>query len=147
MEKFENFPCIKKFYNSTIGEYYDIENKNFHWPYISHGLSNQKTAYSIIIIIEKCKQESLDEALGKGKYKCKSDEEIKNLFLDGHNAIHYFLDQDVDVLNYQEPDKKYIYNTENSWDINNFSINHVNIDLIIIFTHDGIVFGNTKVTR
>ena len=92
-------------------------------------------------------RQSLDEALGKGKYKCKSDEEIKNLFLDGHNAIHYFLDQDVDVLNYHEPNKKYIYNTENSLDINNFSINHVNIDLIIIFTHDGIVFGNTKVTR
>ena len=76
----------------------------------------------------------MDEALGKGKYKCKSDEEIKNLFLDGHNAIHYFLDQDVDVLNYHEPNKKYIYSTENSLDINNFSINHVNIDLIIIFT-------------
>ena len=101
-----------------------------------------RTAYSIFI--EKCSQDTLDEIFGKGIYKCKNDDEIK-LVSDGHHAFHMnFINQDVDVLDYKEPNKKYIYNVENAIDKDNYSINHINLDPVLITTHDGIAYDKSR---
>ena len=142
-ENYKNFACIKKFYDSKIGKYFIIGDNNFRWPNISFGLANpNRTFYSIII--EGCSQDILDEIFEKGKYKCKNKEE-RNIISDGHHAFHFnFINQDVDVLNYKEPNKKYIYSVENSIDKDNYSVNHINLDPVLLTTHDGIVFDNSK---
>ena len=142
-KRFENYGCIKKFFDSKTGKYYGINEDNFRWPNISLGLANPKgTIYSIII--EKCNQETLDEVFGEEKYKCKSDEEMKSI-LNGYHAFHLnFINQDIDVLNYKEPNKKYIYRIENLIDQDNYSVNHINLDPALVITHDGIALKNSK---
>ena len=142
-ENFQNFACIQKFYDSETHRYYSINEGKFHWPNISFGLANpNRTAYSIFI--EKCSQDTLDEIFGKERFKCKNDEEIKSIS-DGHHAFHMnFINQDVDVLDYKEPKKKYIYSVENAIDKDNYSVNHINLDPVLITTHDGIAFDKSR---
>jgi len=142
-DNFENFACVQKFYDSKTQTYYPIGEGKFHWPNVSFGLANpNRTAYSIFI--EKCSQDTLDEIFGKGIYKCKNDDEIK-LVSDGHHAFHMnFINQDVDVLDYKEPNKKYIYNVENAIDKDNYSINHINLAPVLITTHDGIAYDKSR---
>ena len=142
-EYFQNYACINKFYDSKTGKYYNIGEGKFHWPNISFGLANpNRTYYSIIV--EKCSQNELDEIFEKGKYKCKSDEQMKKT-IDGYHAFHMnFVNHDVDVLDYKEPNKKYFYNVENAIDMDNYSINHINFNPILISTHDGIAFDESR---
>ena len=142
-ENFKNFACINKFYNSQLGQYFNIGDKNFRWPNISFGLANpNRTYYSILV--EGCSQNVLDEIFEKGKYKCKNNDDRK-IILDGHHAFHFnFVNQDVDVLDYKEPNKKYIYTVENAIDKDNYSVNHLNLDPVLLTTHDGLAFDTTK---
>ena len=142
-ENFHNFACIKKFYDYKTGKYYNIGEGNFHWPNISFGLANpNRTYYSILI--EKCSQDELDEIFEKGKFKCNNDEQ-RNSIIDGHHAFHMnFVNQDVDVLNYKEPNKKYFYSVENAIDTDNYSVNHINLNPVLITTHDGIAFDKSR---
>ena len=141
--RFENFACIKKFYDSKLGKYYNINDINFRWPNISLGLANPNgTFYSILI--DKCSQETLDVVFKTGKYICKNDEQRKYL-LKGYNAFHLnFINQDIDVLNYNEPNIKYIYRIENLIDQDNYSVNNINLDPVLITTHDNIIIKNSK---
>ena len=139
----KNFACIKKFYDSKARKYYLIGENNFRWPNISYGLANPKRTY-YSILIEGCSQDTLDEISIDIKNKCKDKEQRYNLF-DGHHAFHFnFINHDVDVLNYKEPNKKYINSVETAIDKDNYSTNHINLDPILITTHDGIAFDKSK---
>ena len=139
----KNFACIKKFYDSKNGKYYVIGEKNFRWPNISYGLANPKRTY-YSILIEGCTQNTLDEIFVDVKYKCK-DSLQRNNFSDGHHAFHFnFINHDIDVLNYKNPKRKYIYSIENAIDKDNYSTNHINLDPILIKTHDGIVLDKSR---
>ena len=139
----KNFACIKKFYDSKIGKYFIIGDENFRWPNISYGLANPKRTY-YSILIEGCSQDSLDEIFIDNKNKCLDNEQRNNLS-DGHHAFHFnFINHDIDVLNYKEPNKKYINSVENAIDKDNYSANHINLDPILITTHDGIAFDVSK---
>ena len=142
-KRFENFACIKKFYDSKIGKYYQIGDDYFRWPNISFGLANPKgTFYSILI--DKCSQNTLDEIFGEGKYICKNNEQIKSM-INGYHAFHLnFVNQDIDVLDYNEPNKKYIYRIENLIDKDNYSVNNINLNPVLVNTHDNIVVKNSK---
>ena len=140
---FNNFACISKFYDSKTNKYYEIGDDKFHWPNISFGLANpNRTIYSFIV--EKCSQDTLDEIFVEGEYKCNNNEEIKKV-ADGHHAFHMnFVNMDVDVLNYKEPNKKYFYTVENAIDKDNYSVNHINLDPVLITTHDGIAYDKSN---
>ena len=143
IKKKKNFACIKKFYDSKIGKYFIIGDENFRWPNISYGLANPKRTY-YSILIEGCSQDSLDEIFIDNKNKCLDNEQRNNLS-DGHHAFHFnFINHDIDVLNYKEPNKKYINSVENAIDKDNYSANHINLDPILITTHDGIAFDVSK---
>ena len=140
---FTNFACINKFYDSKTNKYYNIGEDKFHWPNISFGMANpNRTYYSIIV--ERCSQDKLDEIFVKEQYKCKNNEEIKKV-ANGKHAFHMnFVNQDVDVLDYKMPNKKYFYIVENAIDKDNYSVNHINLDPVLITTHDGIAFDKSN---
>ena len=142
-ENFDNFACINKFYDSKTNKYYKIGEGKFHWPNISFGLANpNRTTFSIVV--EKYSQDTLDEIFPEGEYKCNNNEEIKKV-ADGHHAFHMnFVNMDVDVLNYKEPNRKYFYSVENAIDEDNYSVNHINLDPVLITTHDGIAFDKSN---
>ena len=86
----------------------------------------------------------MDEIFIDNKNKCLDNEQRNNLS-DGHHAFHFnFINHDIDVLNYKEPNKKYINSVENAIDKDNYSANHINLDPILITTHDGIAFDVSK---
>ena len=138
-ENFEISACIRKFYNSTNGKYYDTDHPNFKWPTIEHGNTNQEVK-SYSIVLERCGEDTLDLILGKGN-KCKNDLNIEYLF-DGSWGIHLnFVDHYIDVLDCKNPNRNYFYRVENIFNKYIYSVNHINFNPTSIITNKGIIFG------
>ena len=137
---FTKSACIRKYYDSSSDKYYEIGDKNFRWPILAHGTFNpQQQFYSLILI--KCEQDILDIILGKG-YKCKNGEEIEKIS-NNRGEVHFnFIDHYVDILKYKEPIKKYFNRIENTIDLDNYSINNINFNPILINTQNGIIFNH-----
>jgi len=137
---FTKSACIRKYYDSSSHNYYEIGDKNFRWPTLAYGTFNpNKKFYSLILI--KCEQNILNNIFDK-EYICKENEEIEKV-VKKRMGIHFnFIDQYVDILKYKEPIKKYINKIENSIDKDNYSINHLNINPILITTQNGFIFNH-----
>jgi hypothetical protein len=89
----------------------------------------------------KCDENILNNIFGKG-HKCKNDLEIEKV-LNKSGLIHFnFIDHYVDILKFEEPIKKYFYRIENTIDKDNYSINNINFNPILIKTQNGIIFDN-----
>ena len=74
---FTKSACIRKYFDSSTQNYYEVGDPNFKWPILAHGTFNsQNKIYSLIV--NKCEQQILNNIFGKG-YKCKNDEEIENV--------------------------------------------------------------------
>ena len=129
---FTKSACIRKYYDSSSHNYYEIGDKNFRWPTLAYGTFNpNKKFYSLILI--KCEQNILNNIFDK-EYICKENEEIEKV-VKKRMGIHFnFIDQYVDILKYKEPIKKYFNKIENSIDKDNYSINNLNINPILITT-------------
>ena len=137
---FPKSACIRKYYDSTSKKYYKVEDINFRWPTISHGTCHpMKTFYTLIL--HKCEQSILNNIFGN-EYTCKSNEEIEKASNKGW-VIHFnFIDNYVDILKYKESIKKYFYRIENTIDKDNYSMNNLNFNLILVRTRNGILFDN-----
>jgi len=96
--------------------------------------------------VVKCEQNILNNILDKG-YTCKNDEEVAKI-INKRGAIHFnFIDHYVDILKYKEPIKKYINRIENTIDKDNYSINNINLNPILITTQNGILFSHYENTK
>ena len=141
-EIFEKSACIKKYYNSLDKIYYDIDNPKFKWPSINHGNDNpNSTTYSIVM--EKCEENTLELILGKDN-KCKNDKNMEYLFNGAYGTHFAFIDHLIDALDYKGPNRKYIFNIENTLDKNNYAINHINFNPSSIKTNNGVIFDKIK---
>ena len=115
-----------------------IGNKKFRYPSVNHGNANSQTnGYSLIL--EKCEEETLRLILGTNN-NCKNEIDMEYLFKGDWGTYFNFIDHYIDVLDYKEPNRKYIYRVENTFDKDNYSINHININPSSITTNDGIIF-------
>ena len=75
---FNKSACIKKYFNSEEGRYYNTNEDGFKWPVIGHGnFNHQAQLYNIIV--DKCHQESLNEI--NKNYKCKNESEINEILI------------------------------------------------------------------
>ena len=129
-----------RYFDSSSQNHYEIGDKNFRWPTLEHGTFNpQNKIYSLIVY--KCDQNILNNTFGKG-HKCKTDEEIEEV-INKRGLIHFnFIDHYVDILKYEEPIKKYFYRIENTIDKDNYSINNINFNPILIKSQKGIIFDS-----
>ena len=142
---FTKSACIRKYFDSSTQNYYEIGDKNFRWPTVAHGTINPNKK-SYCLILTKCEQNILNNMLDKG-YTCKNDEEIEEV-IKKRGAIHfYFIDHYVDILKYKEPIKKYFNRIENTLDKDNYSINNINFNPILITTQNGILFSHYENTK
>ena len=107
---------------------------------MAHGTFNPNNEFYSIFLI-KCKNEILNIVF-EDKNKCKKDIEIEEFFKFRGMAHFNFIDQYIDVLNYKDANKKYFYRIENTFDKDNYSINHLNFNPSIIKTHNGYIFEN-----
>ena len=137
-EFFKESACIRKFYNQQEDKYYDVNEPNFRWPNLSHGNYNpNETFYNVVI--EKCEEDTLQIMFGNNQH-CKNEKEIEEYFSTTHNIFFNFIDHSVDMLNFLEPNKKFIYRTYKLLEKNKYYINHLNFNPSMIKTHKGFVF-------
>ena len=141
---FNKSVCIKKYYNSSKHEYYDIGDPEFSWPIISHGSFNED--YKLYgIYIQKCNNKTIKQVLGND-YKCKNDSEIENYFnINGTRFFHlYFINNYIDISNYENPYFNYFYRMEIQLSRKQYTINELFFNPTLVKTDDGLIFNNTK---
>jgi hypothetical protein len=56
----------------------------------------------------------------------------------------YFIDKYIDISNYKEPNRKFIYRIENTFSKEIYSVNNLNFNPSMIKTHNGIIFDNIE---
>jgi hypothetical protein len=93
----------------------------------------------------KCKEDILNLISGEG-YHCKNDSEIDEYFKsEGAKVLNfYFVDNNVNILNYKHPLSKYIYKIETTIYQNQYSINNINYNPLTIETNKGLLFDNIQ---
>jgi len=142
---FTKSACIRKYYDSSSHNYYEVGDKNFRWPTLAHGTFNpQNQFYSLILI--RCEQNILNNISDEG-FKCKSDEEIEKIVNKRGRIYFNFIDHYVEIFNYKDPIKNYINRIENTIDKDNYSINNINFNAILINTQNSILFSHQEKTK
>ena len=93
----------------------------------------------------KCNEDILNLILGEGHH-CKNDSEIDEFFKSkGAKVLNfYFVDNNVNILNYKNPLSKYIYKIETTIYQNQYSINNLNFNPLTIETSNGLIFDNIE---
>ena len=141
---FEKSACIKKYYNKNFTKYYDIGDNKFVWPEIAYGTFNEKNKlYGLFL--QKCNNDTIKELLGE-EYQCKTDEEINNYFkIEGSRIIHlYFINNYINVLNYENPNNKFFYRIENPFIIDQYASNDINFNPTLVRSHNGLILDHIR---
>jgi hypothetical protein len=104
-------------------------------------MSNENyTFYSFII--EKCKDDDLRKLAGLGS--CKNKDAIDSILKSSFINIK-ILDNYPDVLNYNQPFKKYLYSTNSLLYTDSFISNSINFNPALLKTNYGIVFDRSRI--
>ena len=137
---FTKSACIKYFYNPIKNQYYDINDKNFEWPYIEHSASNLNiTTYGVIV--KKCMNSSFKL---NGRGSCSSDESINNYLTDAF-FIFTILDHYVDLLSYKNPISNFLYYSYCRIEYDYYIINNLNFNPGLILNFDNLFNDNIRV--
>ena len=138
IDNFTNAACIRYYYNSKNKNYYSIEEKEFIWPYLEHGASNNDNVF-LTTLIEKCQNDSIiTSRLGK----CAPDEFIEKHIKNYYAFFIYLLDNSVDPTNSKNPFQHYfkIISSEIG-DSENYVENYIQLTPVRIRTKNGQIIG------
>ena len=141
---FNKSVCIKKYYNSTERQYYDIGDPKFSWPIIAHGSFNEN--YKLYgIYIQKCNNNTIKHILGND-YQCKNDLEIDNYFnVKGTRYFHlHFINNYIDISNYENPYFNYFYRMETQLNKKQYTFHELYFNPTLVKTDDGLIINNIK---
>ena len=141
---FNKSVCIKKYYNSTERQYYDIGDPKFSWPIIAHGSFNEN--YKLYgIYIQKCNNNTIKHILGND-YQCKNDLEIGNYFnVKGTRYFHlHFINNYIDISNYENPYFNYFYRMETQLNKKQYTFHELYFNPTLVKTDDGLIINNIK---
>ena len=118
----KNSACIKKYYDSNEHKYYDWEDRNFKWPNITYGEVDTYNKY-YSIVVDRCKEDSLNLIMGGEGHKCASDSEFNESLKYGNVIELFYRDNFVNLLDYNNPSDHYINTMENTLEMNHLSTN------------------------
>ena len=141
---FNKSVCIKKYYNSTERQYYDIGDPKFSWPIIAHGSFNEN--YKLYgIYIQKCNNNTIKHILGND-YQCKNDLEIGNYFdVKGTRYFHlHFINNYINISNYENPYFNYFYRMETQLNKKQYTFHELYFNPTLVKTDDGLIINNIK---
>ena len=137
--------CIKKYYDTKTKAYYSVGDPNFVWPKIGHGTFHENsTLYSIVV--DSCSEETIGEILGNN-YHCRTGPEIGQFYANatGPRVFQlYFLSNLMNVLDYDNPNKKFIFRIESIFSSTQYSENSINFNPSILKTHKGLLWDEIK---
>ena len=133
--------CIRKYYDKNTKQYYDTDNPNFIWPNLSHGTFHPKNIY-YSLIIKSCEQKIINILFSEENINCKNEQNF-NL---ADKVIHMnFVDRYVDITKYKNPTGIYAFRLENKLDTENYSVNHMNFNPVLIKSNNGIVLDADEI--
>ena len=100
---FTNSACLRYYYNSDEKKYYSLEEKEFIWPHLEHGISRRDNVF-LTTILEKCSNDSvITNLLGN----CTTSENIEEYIKKYFGFYMYLLDNSIDPTNYTNPIQNY----------------------------------------
>jgi len=134
---FEQSACIRKYFDSKEQKYYDTDHPKFRWPIIGHGTFNKNNIF-YNIIVESCKEDTLNLILGEG-YNC-----INDSLIELNTVYFYFINHYIDLLNYKNPNTKFLFRVETGVHKDEFYINNLNFIPSMIETHNGLIFDHIE---
>ena len=140
---FEKSACIKKYFDVDKQKYFDIGEPEFRWPVMAHGTYNNKSQF-YSIILERCKEETINLILGGENNHCTTVQQLKEIIGLSSIAHMFYVDYYVDVLNYKNPNTKFLNRVENVINFENYIMNNLNFDPILLKTHNGLVLDNIE---
>ena len=130
--------CIKKFFNPNKNMYFDLNDKNYESPNLKHGMANVNYSF-YNIIIQRCKDDDLRAKAGYGK--CKKDIEIDQVI--GGDVLYIdFLDYYPEIVNYDNPFRKYFYTLNSMLNTNTFTVTSLNFNPAMLSSNNGIFSDN-----
>ena len=137
--KYINSACIRKYYDKNKDQYFNTCEKGFRWPMLEKGMSNKNRKY-YGIIVQRCDQ--VPEYLKSKVPKCRSSTEITE-YISNVGLIYEIVDHYADMLNYDMPFTKYIYEITSTMTNGIYIINHLNFNPASMVTHNGFFFDST----
>ena len=142
---FERSACIRKYYSTKDQKYYDTDDPKFKWPVIAHGTYNLDNYKLYNIVIESCKEDTINLILGEGSH-CSEVEfyELNNNLSYFAVAYMYFINNYINIINYENPKKQFLYVVEGMVNKNEYTTNHLNFDPVQIKTHNGLIFDSIE---
>ena len=140
---FEKSACIKKYFDMDKQKYFDIGEPEFRWPVMAHGTYNAKSKF-YSIVLERCKEETINLILGGENNHCTNDEQFKEIMGLTSIAHMFYVDYYVDVLNYKNPNTKFLNRVENAINFENYPMNNLNFNPVLLKTHNGLVLDHIE---
>ena len=140
---FEKSACIKKYFDMDKQKYFDIGEPEFRWPVMAHGTYNKNSQF-YAIILERCKEETINLILGGENNHCTNDEQFKEIMGLTSIAHMFYVDYYVDVLNYKNPNTKFLNRVENAINFGNYPMNNLNFNPVLLKTHNGLVLDHIE---
>ena len=140
---FEKSACIKKFFDVDKQKYFNIGEPEFRWPVMAHGTYNANSQF-YAIVLERCKEETINLILGGENNHCINNEKLDEIIGLNAAAHMFYIDHYVDVLNYENPNTKFLNRVENAIKNNIYPMNHLNFNPVLLKTHNGIVLDNIE---
>ena len=137
--KYNNSACIRKYYDKNKDQYFNTGENGFRWPMLEKGMSNKNRKY-YGIIVQRCDQ--IPEYIKTKVPKCKSSNEITE-YISNVGLIYEIVDHYADMLNYDMPFTKYIYEITSTMTNGIYIINHLNFNPASMVTHNGFFFDST----
>ena len=124
--------CLKYYYNSTEGKYYDIKSEKYSPPYLIHGNSNpQNLIYTLYI--EICRNDSIENLI-YGNNSCATSKEM-DIFFSQFAAVYLKLvDHNIDIYNYENPIQNFLNPISSGVFGNTYSQTNINFSSLIIRT-------------
>ena len=136
---FTNAACIRYYFNSKNKKYYSLEEKEFIWPHLEHGISRRDNIF-LTSLIEKCSNDSiLTKILGN----CAPEESINEYVQKYFGFYMYFLDISIDPTNYENPFQTYFQIISSGMgNSKTFVENYIHFAPVRMRTKVGEIFGN-----
>ena len=137
IDTFKRGVCLAKLYNKTSNKVVSVNDSSFVYPSIEHGSSHHNSVY-YGIMIQMCRNSS------SNNNSCYSEEEINEYItsLDGYQI--YFLDNTVNLHQYNNPYTKYLSDISSRLSNASFTSNNINLYPMTVRTNKGLLFDNIE---
>jgi hypothetical protein len=140
INNFTNSACIRYYYKNTDKKYYSIESNEFVWPHLESGNTRKDNIY-LTATVQKCTNNSVINSLFG---ECPPQKEIDEYINKYISIYFYFIDTQINPLNYKNPIQKYL-NTIISIIGSNYTFveNYIHFSPLKLKTKEGEIISTT----